>query len=204
MENLNYFTHKYQINLKQNSPIVVPEVGRVELAHLFKELGYKIGAEIGVQRAEYSEVLLNLIPGLELFGIDAWIAYEGYHDILGGQREYDLNYQTAKQKTSLFDCHLIKKWSMDAVKDFKAGSLDFVYIDGNHDFEHCTEDIAHWGKKVKIGGIISGHDFARSNRPRLKIHCKDVVQGWTYAYGIKPWFVLTKDRSPNWMWIKEK
>lgn len=202
MKNLDYFVKKYNLNPDDRSPIFVPSAGRVELANLFKELDFKVGAEIGVQRGEYTEVLLKTVPDLKLYGIDAWIAYEGYHDIRGGQKEYDVNYETAKQKTASFDCQLIKKWSMDAVKDFAVESLDFVYIDGNHDFEHCTEDIAHWGKKVKKDGIIAGHDFARCNRPSLKLHCKDVVQGWTYAYGIKPWFVLSKDRSPNWMWFK--
>ena len=178
--------------------------GENGLALLFKELNFKIGAEIGVQAGNYTEVLCKTIPGLKLYGIDAWEVYEGYKDIRGGQKEYDDNYKEAQKKTKSFDCELIKKWSMEAVKDFKDNSLDFVYIDGNHDFPHITEDINAWEKKVRIGGIVAGHDFARSNKERLKIHVKDVVHAWTCSHQINPWFVITGDRSPNWMWVKVK
>ncbi len=75
-----------------------------------------------------------------------------------------------------------------------------------------TNDIAEWGKKVRKGGIISGHDYFRS-RSGVYIHVKDVVQGWTYAHGIHPWFVLqgmfekrtklVENKWESWMWVKE-
>ena len=49
---------------------------------------------------------------------------------------------------------------MDAVKDFADRSLDFVYIDANHEPQFVEEDIREWSKKVKVGGIVSGHDYA--------------------------------------------
>ena len=101
---------------------------------------------------------------------------------------------------------------MDAVKTFEDGSLDFVFIDGNHAFEYVTEDIAEWSKKVRKGGIISGHDYFRS-RSGVYIHVKDVVQGWTYSHGIHPWFILEGKFETNtglidnkwksWMWVKK-
>jgi len=36
--------------------------------------------------------------------------------------------------------------------------FDFVYIDGNHDYESVLEDIKNSIKFIKKGGIISGHD----------------------------------------------
>ena len=41
----------------------------------------------------------------------------------------------------------------------KDGSLDFVYIDGLHDFGSVKQDIAAWWPKVKVGGFIGGHDY---------------------------------------------
>jgi len=91
---------------------------------------------------------------------------------------------------------------MDAVKVFDDESLDFIFIDGNHSFEFVTNDIAEWGKKVKKGGIISGHDYFRS-RSGIYIHVKDVVNGWTYSHKIDPWFVLEGNKNKSWMWVKE-
>jgi hypothetical protein len=34
-----------------------------------------------------------------------------------------------------------------------------VYIDANHLYEAVTVDIKTWLPKVKIGGILGGHDF---------------------------------------------
>ena len=204
-DTLDYIAKKFNLDFSEKPPFFI-DGGRGEagLALLFKKLGFKIGAEIGVQRAEYSEVLGRVIPGRKLYGIDAWTIYEGYRDILGGQDRYDANFEIAKERTAFFDCVLIKKWSMDAVKDFKDESLDFVYLDANHDFSHVAEDINAWEKKIRIGGIISGHDFARSNQYRLTIHVKDVVRAWVSAHQISPWFVIIGDSSPNWMWVRTK
>ena len=48
---------------------------------------------------------------------------------------------------------------MDAVKFFDDKSLDFVYIDGNHEYSYVMEDLIFWFEKVKINGIMAGHDF---------------------------------------------
>lgn len=41
---------------------------------------------------------------------------------------------------------------MDAVGEIEDGSLDFVFIDGNHSFEAVREDLMHWSRKVRPGG----------------------------------------------------
>lgn len=37
--------------------------------------------------------------------------------------------------------------------------LDFVFIDGAHSYDGVKEDIESWRRKVRLGGIICGHDF---------------------------------------------
>lgn len=53
----------------------------------------------------------------------------------------------------------IRKTSVEAAKDFPDGSLDAVYIDAEHDEDNVRLDIKTWRKKIKPGGILSGHDF---------------------------------------------
>lgn len=54
---------------------------------------------------------------------------------------------------------IIRKASVQAAKQFKNASLDFVFIDGSHDTDSVCADIDAWIPKVKAGGIIAGHDY---------------------------------------------
>ena len=49
--------------------------------------------------------------------------------------------------------------SMDAVKQYADESLDFVLIDGSHEYEDVVNDITEWLKKVKPGCMLAGDDY---------------------------------------------
>jgi predicted O-methyltransferase YrrM len=127
---------------------------REDLAKYFKELGFTTGAEIGVLKGIYSAVLCEANPNLKLFSIDCW----GYGE--KKRREYHLQaYEEAKIRLAPYNVVILYKLSMEAVLDFDDESLDFVYIDANHRPDFVREDIREWTKKVKKGGIVSGHDY---------------------------------------------
>jgi len=160
--------------------------------------GMKVGAEIGVEQGLFSEIICQHNPGIRLYCIDAWQAYKGYRDHTR-QEKLDRYFNETIERLKSYNCHIMRKWSMDAVKDFEDESLDFVYIDANHDFKHVAEDIAEWSKKVKRGGIVAGHDYVR-NRSSIECQVKDVVDAWGHAYGIK--INVTEDEFPSWWYIK--
>jgi len=213
MDTLQYIKERFNLEFDRNTrlPIEIPNIGRVGMAELFREMGFTIGAEVGVEQGVYSEELCRANPDLKLYAVDAWKAYKGYRDHTT-QQKLEAFYESAKNRLEGYNCELVRKFSMDAVKDFKDRSLDFVYIDANHDFQNCTNDIAEWSKKVKIGGIISGHDYASQRKP-TNMHVAEVVNGYTKAYDIKPWFVLgtkaivrgiIRDESRSWMWVNQE
>jgi len=203
MQVVKHLQRKYKLDLNQKSPIDLPG-GRRErgFGALLKELGVKVGAEIGVERGKYAQRLFKTIPGLKLYGIDAWTSYGNYRQRYN-QEAQDKLYEHAKMRLAPYDCKLIRAYSMDAVKVFDDESLDFVFIDANHEFQHCTNDIAEWSKKVKKGGIVAGHDYAYAKVRGEKMHVKDVIDGWTHAYEINPWFVFRGDKGPSWLWVKK-
>lgn len=199
MDVANYIVKKYNVEIPRRMPVELP-IGRNDLPGLFAELGYKVGAEIGVERGLYSEIICG--AGLRLYAIDAWTAYKGYREHVS-QGKLDGFYKETTERLRPYDCQVVRCFSMDALKLFRDESLDFVYVDGNHEFKHATDDIAEWSRKVRDGGIVAGHDFRRNKKEAYICHVKDVVQAWTYSHRIQPWFITRGDsRSVSWFWVK--
>lgn len=53
----------------------------------------------------------------------------------------------------------IRMTSLDAVSLYENRSLDFIFIDASHEYEDVKKDIIGWYPKLKLGGIIAGHDY---------------------------------------------
>ena len=208
MHTLEYITKKFELDLNQKSPILIFNINRTIMAQTLYELGFTIGAEIGVAKGEHAEILCQNNPELKLYCIDIWEPYPGYGEYIDRIVKY---YKIAEEKLISYNCIIIKKFSMDAVKDFDDESLDFVYIDGAHDFKNVAMDICEWTNKVRSGGIVYGHDFKRSKRNVLNA-VKDVIPAYCYQYKIQPWFVLGtqgkrdgtpyKEGTQSWMFIR--
>lgn len=204
MDRQKFLIEKFSIDTTRKPPYTIKSSRWKQLPYILKEMDIRIGAEVGVEQGRYSECLLRKIPELKLFCIDCWETYKGYREEKA--HKYPGYYKKALEKLGPYGerAVMIKKYSMEAVKEFEDESLDFVYIDANHDFQNATNDIAEWSKKVKKGGIIAGHDFWRGDVKYERIDVKDVVQAWTYANGIKVWFITQEgDRCPSWFWIKQ-
>lgn len=200
---LDFIVNLYQLNLNTRSlPIIVPGMSRGTLAQLFAELGFTKGVEIGVQRGKFTRKLGMLNPQATIYGIDPWLEYREV-GVAGTQENQEAHYVAAQEAVPP-NCILIRKKSMDAVGDFEDNSLDFVYIDGNHIFAYVANDLHEWIKKVKPDGIVSGHDY-RPYYPGSHIHVFQVINAFTDAYRIRPWFTTdnSTENVKSWFWIKE-
>jgi len=163
---------------------------REDLAVYFNGLGFKTGAEIGVLAGHYSEILCKANSALKLFCVDSWGIGERK------RRDYHLRmYEEAKIRLAPYDTTLIHEVSMEAVKKFADESLDFVYIDANHQPEFVRDDINEWGKKVRKGGIVSGHDYFEK--------VKTVVDEYVESNNMKLYITATKsDKALSWWFVK--
>jgi len=212
---IEYLKDRFKFDDNQALPINL-DIDRFRgLTSIWRELGFKVGAEIGVNNGRYSKWMAIKVKNPKLFLIDPYKEYAEYVEShINGQEVFDQYYENAKERLRKFNVEFIRKTSMEAINDFTDNSLDFVFIDGNHTFEYVVNDIAEWEKKLKPGGILSGHDYWRSiesnksayvqnhtYEDRLKlVQVKDAVDGWTKANRVKPWFV-TKDRC--WFYVKK-
>lgn len=54
----------------------------------------------------------------------------------------------------------VKNGSLEEAREYADRSLDGVYIDANHKYLNCKNDIKAWLPKIKKGGWIAGHDYS--------------------------------------------
>lgn len=187
-------------------PYKIHDSYRNDLPGFFKEMGYEVGAEIGALRGEFTEKFCE--AGLKMYAIDPWEYYKNYRRH-PQEAPMDEIYEDAKKRLAPYDCTLIRETSMEAVKEFDDNSLDFVYIDGNHKIRYIVEDIFEWYRKVKPGGVISGHDYLmlRNNPYRvMACHVKVAVDLMTSIYNTD-YYVLgsnygNRDKHRSWFFIK--
>lgn len=205
---LNKF-HFTPANLER-MPVEIPNYGRDNMADLFFELGFNKGVEVGVRNGGYSETLMKANPNLELWGIDPFEPHHGYRDHTRKSTFQAFEKEAHDKLDKYPKYHFIRDYSDSASEGFEDNSLDFVYIDGDHSFYNATQDIELWSKKVRSGGIISGDDYFK-HRGEARIHVYQVVNGYTDAWHIKPWFVVgsnavvegeIRDHGRSWFWVK--
>jgi len=54
---------------------------------------------------------------------------------------------------------VLRMFSVVAAKLFPNGYFNMVYIDADHSYSAVAQDIEAWLPKVKIGGLLGGHDY---------------------------------------------
>jgi hypothetical protein len=183
------------------------------LGTLFRDLGYKVGAEIGVEGGTFSLTILMAHPKLELHCIDPWLSYPDYLDPIN-DKDLPSIFKIVQDRLKGYNVHFVRDFSMNAVRKFTDASLDFVYIDANHNLPYVMDDIVQWSKKVRPGGIVAGHDYVRGHPKRPTVlRVVEAVNWYTELKPIKPWFLIgtkakiegqIRDTSRSWFWVKDE
>ena len=168
--------------------------------------------EIGVYKGEFSEKLAAF--GGELYSVDPWLIYQEYGNSRG-QKRLDEQCRQATERLSKYpNVTVVRKTSMEALADFEDESLDFVYIDGNHLFPYVAQDMYFWASKIRTGGILCGHDYARFKSHTLlgACHAKQIVDAYVQSFDVPNFWVLgeykykegdKRDRWRSWMILKD-
>lgn len=153
------------------------------------------GAEVGVSVGRNASQMLARIDNLHLICIDPWSPYHRWK-----QHKMDRAYARAMKRLAKFGDRVtvIRKESMEALEDVADGSLDFVYIDGFHDFDWVMPDLIFWAKKVRSCGIIAGHDYYAFYRGGVMT----AVNAYVKAHNVTEWYV-TEGPEPSWFWVKK-
>jgi len=190
---------KFNSRYEQIPPIRIKGFTREKLAQLFAELGFTHGAEVGVAEGIYSLVLCQNIPGLKLIAADLWDRYfrSDARVAIKDRAMQDEALQLAHEKLDRYNPQFIRAPSFEAAKQVPDGSLDFVYIDADHAFDFVMIDLVAWSPKVRVGGIVSGHDYYRFRGAGVV----NAVDAYTTAHQIQEWF-LDDQRETSFFWAK--
>jgi hypothetical protein len=138
------------------------------IAHLLKPRKHEVGCEVGVHTGDTTITLLEKLPDIRIYhAVDPWESYETYDGSKyrkPGNKKFKtwssaLEYFIKRTKKYKKKIRVHRMTSVEAVKSFDDESLDWVFIDANHEYPYIKENLELWAPKVKVGGFVSGHDY---------------------------------------------
>ena len=156
-------------------------LNRSEMLSKLKK-GGKI-AEIGVAQGDFSELILKTTAPDSLHLIDVWNSRIYSADLL--------KKVTSRFKGLIDEGRILihRKLSIDASGDFEDDYFDWIYIDTTHSYDTTREELARYAPKVKLDGVIAGHDYTTGNWDSLirygvieAVHEFCVKYGWELVY----------------------
>jgi hypothetical protein len=123
-----------------------------------------IVAEIGVWEGEFSHRILDVCKPAKLHLIDPWQFMPEFRNTCFGRlkNEFLMDEKYAEVKATFAKdarVEVHRATSEEALMRMPDHSLDWVYVDGNHNEPYVTQDIEMCLHKVKPCGVIAGDDF---------------------------------------------
>lgn len=203
-QTVKFIADRYKFDLSKPGPYTVDRDRWGEVGNLVKDAGFKKGIEIGVYKGRFTQAIAKRAPEMEILGVDAWTSSEDYLDYPQGHLENEAEKEAYERTAQWPNIKLVKGWSADVAKTVPNDSVDFIYIDANHSYAHCVQDISLWAPKVRPGGIVMGHDYfdvkAHSRLKHLDFGVIEAVDGWVKNKKIAHLFLLTKN-WPSWFYV---
>jgi len=146
-------------------------------------------AEIGVFEGTNANNLLKELNINKIYLIDPYEIklWEDYSDaIINAEKKAHRLLKHYKNKIIW-----IKNSSEKAISRIKE-NLDFVYIDGNHQYEYVKKDIESYWRILKKGGILAGNDtqIPDVSRAFWEFVIKNKLNKKKFYYTDEDWWIL--------------
>lgn len=150
---------------------------------------HAIVAELGVDQGAFSRDILEYAQPQTLYLIDSWNG-NGYDEGLMNSVRNRFNSEIAAGRVVIE-----RGRSVDVLERFADGSFDWVYIDTDHSYATTRRELELCRAKVKPGGIIAGHDYARGSlRNRYRYGVIEAVNEFCTTYG---WEMIFLTHEPS-------
>lgn len=160
------------------------------------------GVEVGSLHGSYAKIILDSWKGNYLTMVDPWATQLSgdYRESTNTETDFSAAYKLCQEIARSFPrrVSLLRHLSLDAAPQFGDGSLDFVYLDGNHSYEAVLADLDAWYPKVKPGGLFGGHDYLNDvTTPGWDCEVKRALDEWCAPRNLVPhltsctsWWIL--------------
>lgn len=163
------------------------------------------GVEVGVYKGEFAKSVLTQWPG-EYVMVDLWANQPNgvYNEPINFQNFEPIIQEAARVAEAFGRVTMLRMDSVVASKRFQDQHFDWVYIDANHAYENCMADIISWWPKLRVGGIIGGHDWGFVDSPNYKIGVAKAVTDFAHTlrinYSVSPkcssWWIRKRSLQP--------
>lgn len=154
--------------------------------HYSKDL---VGVEIGVHLGVNAFNMLSVLPNLKMLYL-----VDPYLDDRYGTGGYRKGVMLSHLKRFDDRITLVQNSSSVAVDSIPDG-VDFVFIDGNHDYGFVKDDIGLYYPKIVMGGVLGGHDYS--------LRCRGVVHAVEEFMQNHDGCVLEFGDSTDWWFVKK-
>jgi len=146
-----------------------------------EKLGHLVGMPPGLRG--FRDPIFNIMPGtihvaVEIGTCQGWFAHrmathfdettkifcvDPFYDDEGEKYDGEYNLRCWKKNTrKWFGKSVFLKRGESYIESQRWGEgvpIDFLFIDGDHEFESVLLDLQGWCPKVRPGGLIAGHDI---------------------------------------------
>lgn len=154
--------------LMKNEPEALYELGKKYIRK--GDLVVEVGSWRG--KSTYILAYICKLAGAKLISIDT---FAGPKTIKGW--ENDKEYQPVADPDDFFHTNIeknlkglpveyLKMTSERALKHIKNRSVDFCFLDGDHQLPTIENDVKSYLLKMRKGGIILGHDYSKVKNPK--------------------------------------
>ena len=170
---------------------------------------FKLGlwAEVWVNKWVHAKIIFETFKW-SIYLIDPWSKQDNWDSDIN-ERNYNTVYKKCLKNTKNCKKIIIRKRSDEGAVLISDNSLDWVYIDAQHSYNWCLEDINLWFPKVRKWWLVSWHDYYNAkrwdiiwnteNRYVEDFNVEDAVNDYAKENGYK---VNVTKKDHTWWFIK--
>lgn len=123
----------------------------------------EIGCFLGKSTHYLCELIASSNKKINLYVMDLFVAQPIECESINISPGEDLLPLFTKNLQQYIDkINIIKGDSLKEYERFTEGFFNFIFIDGNHEYESVKLDLNNYYPKLKTGGIFAGHDYTEN------------------------------------------